>query len=132
MKIFLSICRPWIILSILWVLGLVWTKSSQLEPQNPWRWETAIYHVPNSVLDMFVSSRVEGRIPIDAEGWETRYLPPDTDPATVAEVKAALDHAMQIEIEAEKPGWYLGKFLIIAIPSLIFLLCELAVKKIRR
>ena len=132
MKIFLSICRPWIILSILWVLGLVLTKSSQLEPQNPWRWETAIYHVPNSVLDMFVSSRVEGRIPIGAEGWETRYLPPDTDPATVAAVKAALDNAMQIEIESEKPGWYLGKFLIIAIPSLIFLLCELAVKKIRR
>ena len=131
MKIFLSICRPWIILSILWVLGLVLTKSSQLEPQNPWRWETAIYHVPNSVLDMFVSSRVEGRIPIDAEGWETYYLPPDTDPATVAAVKAALDNAMQIEIESEKPGWYLGKFLIIVIPSLIFLLCELAANKIR-
>ena len=132
MKFFLSICRPWIILSILWVLGLVLTKSSQLEPQNPWRWETAIYHVPNSVLDMFVSSQVEGRIPIDAEGWETRYLPPDTDPANVAAVKAALDNAMQIEIESEKPRWYLGKFLIIAIPSLIFLLCELAAKKIRR
>jgi hypothetical protein len=53
---------------------------------------------------LFVSSRVEGRIAIKADGWETYYLPPDTDPATVAEVKAALDHAMQIEIEAEKPG----------------------------
>ncbi|CAM8656977.1 hypothetical protein MCEMSE6_02720 [Oxalobacteraceae bacterium] len=63
---------------------------------------------------------------------ETHYLPPDTDPATVAAVKAALENAMQIEIESEKPGWYLGKFLIIVIPSLIFLLCELAVKKIRR
>ena len=130
MKFFLSICRPWIILSILWVLGLVLTKSSQLEPQNPWRWETAIYHVPNSVLDMFVSSRVEGRIPINAEGWETRYLPPDTDPATVAAVKAALDNAMQIEIEAEKPEWYLSRLLIVVIPSLLFFLIEFGVRKI--
>ena len=130
MKFFLSICRPWIILSILWVLGLVLTKSSQLEPQNPWRWETAIYHVPNSVLDMFVSSRVEGRIPIDAEGWETRYLPPNTDYATVVEVKAALENAMQIEIEAEKPDWYLGRFLVLVIPCFFLFLAELGIRMI--
>ena len=79
---------------------------------------------------MFVSSRVEGRIPINAEGWETRYLPPDTDPATVAAVKAALDNAMQIEIEAEKPEWYLSRLLIVVIPSLLFFLIEFGVRKI--
>ena len=119
------------ILSILWVLGLLWTTPSHLEPQNPWRWETAIHHVPNSVLDLFVSSRVEGRIAIDADGWETYYLPANTDPATVAEVKAALDQAMQIEIEAEKPGWYLGRVLVVVIPCLVFLLGELMLRKIR-
>ncbi len=82
-------------------------------------------------MKLFVSSIVTRRIPIEADGWETLYLPADTSPATIAEVKAALDLAMQIEIEAEKPGWYLGRFLIIAIPYLIFLLCELAVKKIK-
>ena len=81
MKIRVVIRRPWFILSILWVLGLVWTNTLQLEPQNPWRWETAIHHVPQSVLDLFVSSKTEGRIPIDADGWETHYLHPDTDPA---------------------------------------------------
>jgi hypothetical protein len=82
-------------------------------------------------LDLFVSSRVEGRIAIDADGWETYYLPPDTDPATVAEVKAALDHAMQVEIEAEKPGWYLWRVLVVVIPRLVFLLGELGLRKIR-
>jgi len=81
---------------------------------------------------MFVSSQVEGRIPIDAEGWETRYLPPDTDPATVAEVKAALDHAMQIEIETEKPGWYLGRILVVVIPSLLFYLGEIIAHRINK
>lgn len=131
MKLPLFIRRPWVILSILWVLGLLWTTPLHLEPQNPWRWETAIHHVPNSVLDLFVSSRVEGRIPIDADGWETYYLPPDTDPATVAEVKAALDHAMQMEIEAEKPGWYLWRVLVVLIPCLVFLLGELGLRRIR-
>ena len=73
--------RPWIILSILWVLGLLWTNQLHLEPQNPWRWETAIHHVPHSVSDLFVTSKVEGRIAIDADGWETLYLPPDTSTA---------------------------------------------------
>ena len=78
---------------------------------------------------MFVSSKVEGRIAIDADGWETRYLPPDTDPATVAEVKAALDKAMQIEIEAEKPGWYLWRGLMVMIPCLVFWMFEIVILK---
>ena len=121
--------RPWVILSFLWILGLPWISHWQIEPQNPWRWETAIQHVPDSTTKLFVSSNLPGKIPIDADGWETHYLPPDTDQATVDEVKAVLDHAMQIEIEVEKPGWYLGRFLIIVISSLIFLLCELGIKK---
>ncbi len=79
-----------------------------LQPPNPWRWETAIHHVPHSVLYLFVRSKTEGRIPIEAYGCENLYLPPDADQATVTEVKTALDHAMQIEIEAEKPWRYLG------------------------
>jgi hypothetical protein len=126
------ICRPWIILSLLWVLGLAFTNPLHLEPQNPWRWETAIRRVPHSILDLFVSSKVEGRIAIDADGWETRYLPPGTDPATVAEVKAALDKAMQIEIEAERPGWYLGRVLVLVIPSLLFFLIEFGARRIRK
>jgi hypothetical protein len=124
--------RPWIILSILWVLGLVWTTPSHLQLQNPWRWETAIHHVPRSVLDLFVSSKTEGRIPIDADGWETYYLPPDTDPATVAKVKAALDYAMEIEIEAEKPWWYLGRVLVVVVPCFFLFLADLGVRGIRR
>ncbi len=120
--------RPWIILSMLWVLGLVWTTSTHLQHQNPWRWETAIHHVPSSVLAMFVSSKVEGRIAIDADGWETHFLPPDTSPATIAEVKAALDKAMQIEIEAEKPGWYLGRVLMVVIPSFLLFLGALGIR----
>jgi hypothetical protein len=127
-----AIRRPWIILSILWVLGLVWTNQLHLQPQNPWRWETAIHHVPRFVLDSFVSSKTEGRIPIDADGWETYYLPPDTDPATVAEVKSTLDNAMQIEIEAEKPGWYLWRGLMVVIPCLVFLLGNSFINKIRK
>jgi hypothetical protein len=111
-------------MSMLWVLGLVWTTPTHLQHQNPWRWETAIHHVPHSILDLFVSSKVEGRIAIDTDGWETHFLPPDTSPATIAEVKAALDKAMQIEIEAEKPGWYLGRVLMVVIPCLVFLLVE--------
>ena len=122
--------RPWIILSILWVLGLLWTNHLHLQPQNPWRWETAIHHVPHSVSDLFVTSKVEGRIAIDADGWETLYLPPDTSPATIAEVKAALDQAMQIEIEAEKPWWYLGRVLMVVIPSLLFFLTEFGARSI--
>ena len=124
--------RPWIILSLLWVFGLLWTNQLHLQPQNPWRWETAIHHVPHSVSDLFVTSKVEGRIAIDADGWETLYLPPDTSTATIAEVKAALDQAMQIEIEAEKPGWYLGRVLMVVVPCLLLLLGELGVKVIRR
>ena len=124
-----AVRRPWIILSILWVLGLVWTTPSHLQPQNPWRWETAIHHVPRSVLDSFVSSKTEGRIPIDADGWETYYLPPDTDPATVAKVKVALDYAMEIEIEAEKPWWYLGRVLMVVIPCLVFWMIEIVTIK---
>ena len=124
--------RPWVILSFLWILGLAWISHWQIEPQNPWRWETAIQHVPDSTTKLFVSSNLPGRISIDADGWENLYLPPDADQATIAEVKAALDHAMQIEIEAEKPWWYLGRFLCLVIPSMVFLLCELGVKKIRR
>jgi len=116
---------------MLWVLGLLWTTPTHLQYQNPWRWETAIQHVPHSILNMFVSSKVEGRIAIDADGWETRYLPPDTDPATVAEVKAALDKAMQIEIEAEKPGWYLWRGLMVMIPCFLLFLGELGVRVIR-
>ena len=122
--------RPWIILSILWVLVLLWTNQLHLQPQNPWRWETAIHHVPQSVIDLFVSSKTEGRIPIDADGWETYYLPPDTDPATVAEVKAALDHAMEIEIEAEKPGWYLGRVLMVVIPWFLLFCIEQGIRKL--
>ena len=132
MNLLAVILRPWIILSILWVLGLVWTTPLHLQPQNPWRWETAIHHVPRPVLDLFVSSKTEGRIPIDADGWETYYLPPDTGTATIAEVKAALDHAMQIEIDAEKPGWYLGRVLLVVIPCFLFFLGELGVRGIRR
>lgn len=77
---------------------------------------------------MFVSSKVEGRIAIDADGWETHFLPPDTSPATIAEVKAALDQAMQIEIEAEKPGWYLGRVLMVVIPSFLLFLGELGIR----
>ena len=124
--------RPWIILSMLWVLGLLWTNQLYLQPKNPWRWETAIHHVPHSVSDLFVTSKVEGRIAIDADGWETLYLPPDTSPATIAEVKAALDQAMQIEIDAEKPGWYLGRVLMVVIPCFLLLLGELGVRVIRR
>jgi hypothetical protein len=43
------------------------------------------------------------------------YLPLDTDPATVAEVKAVFDLAMQVEIKSEKPDWYLGRVLSVAI-----------------
>lgn len=78
--------------------------------------------MPHSVLNLFVASKVEGRIPINADGWETHYLPPDTDPATVDEVKAALDRAMQIEIDSEKPEWYLSRLLVVVIPSLLFFL----------
>jgi hypothetical protein len=123
--------RPWVILSLLWTLGLAWISHWQIEPQNPWRWETAIQHVPDSVLKLFVASSVTDRMPIEADGWENLYLPPDADQATVAEVKAALDNAMQIEIEAEKPWWYLGRFLCLVIPSMVFLLFELAANKIR-
>ena len=123
--------RPWIILSMLWVLGLVWTTPTHLQHQNPWRWETAVHHVPSSVLAMFVSSKVEGRIAIDADGWETVYLPPNTDATTIAEVKAALDQAMQIEIEAEKPGWYLWRGLMVVIPCFLLFLGELGVRVIR-
>ena len=120
MNLLVALRRPWIILSILWVLGLLWANQLHLQPPNPWRWETAIHHVPRSVLDLFVSSKTEGRIPIEADGWETYYLHPDTDPATIAEIKAALDQAMQIEIEAEKPGWYLGRVLMVVIPCFLF------------
>lgn len=131
MTILKIIRRPWIILSILWVLGLIWTTPLHLQPQNPWRWETAIVHVPDSVMKLFVSSKVEGRIAIDADGWETFYLPPDTSPATIAEVKAALDQAMQIEIEAGKPGWYLWRVIVLVIPCLLLFLGELGVGVIR-
>ena len=131
MNLLVSIRRPWIILSILWVLGVVQTNQLHLQPQNPWRWETAIHHVPHSVLDLFVSSKTEGRIPIDADGWETYYLPPATDSATIAEVKAALNHAMEIEIEAEKPGWYLGRVLIVVIPCFLLFLGQFGVRFIR-
>ena len=124
------ICRPWIILSILWVLGLLWNNQLHLQPQNPWRWETAIHHVPHSVSDLFVTSKVEGRIAIDADGWETLYLPPNTSAATIAEVKATLDQATQIEIEAEKPGWYLGRVLMVVVPCLMFLLMEQGLRKV--
>ena len=127
----LFIRRPWISLSILWVIGLAWTNQLHLQPQNPWRWETAIHHVPRSVLYLFVSSKTEGRLPIEADGWENLYLPPDADQATVTEVKAALDHAMQIEIEAEKPWWYLERFLMIVIPCFLLFLGELGIRKIK-
>jgi len=117
---------------MLWVLGLVWTTPTHLQHQNPWRWETAIQHVPHSILDLFVSSKVEGRIAIDADGWETVYLPPNTDATTIAEVKAALDQAMQIEIKAEKPGWYLWRGLMVVIPCFLLFLGELGVIVIRR
>ena len=123
--------RPWIILSFLWILGLAWNSHWQLEPHNPWRWETAIQHVPDSVLKLFVTSSVTGRIPIEADGWENLYLPTDADQATVAEVKAALDHAMEIEIEAEKPWWYLERFLMIVIPCFLLFLGELGIRKIK-
>jgi hypothetical protein len=115
---------------MLWVLGLVWTTPMHLQYQNPWRWETAVHHVPSSILDMFVSSKVEGRIAIDADGWETHFLPPGTSDATIAEVKAALDQAMQIEIEAEKPGGYLGRGLMVVIPCFLLFLGELGIKTI--
>jgi len=124
--------RPWIILSLLWVFGLLWTNQLNLKPQNPWRWETAIHHVPHSVSDLFVTSKVEGRIAIDADGWETLYLPPDTSTATIAEVKEELDRAMQIEIVAERPGWYLGRVLVLVIPCFLLFLGELGVRVIRR
>lgn len=124
--------RPWIILSLLWVLGLLWTNQLHLQPQNPWRWETAIHHVPHSVSDLFVTSKVEGRIAIDAYGWETHYLPPDTDHATIVKVKEELDRAMQIEIEAERPGWYMGRVLVLVIPSLLFFLIEFGARRIRK
>jgi hypothetical protein len=127
----LFIRRPWLIISLLWLLGLLWTTPLHLEPQNPWRWETAIQHVPGSVLKLFVTSSVTGRIPIEADGWENLYLPPDADQATVAEVKAALDHAMQIEIEVEKPWWYLGQFLTIVVPCFLLFLGELGIRKIK-
>ncbi len=122
--------RPWIILSMLWVLGLLWTNQLHLQPQNPWRWETAIHHVPHSILDLFVTSKVEDRIAIDADGWETLYLPPNTDTTTIAEVKAALDQAMQIEIEAEKPGEYLWRGLMVVIPCFLLFWGELGVRVI--
>jgi len=123
--------RPWAILSFLWILGLAWISHWQLEPHSPWRWETAIQHVPDSVLKLFVTSSVTGRIPIEADGWENLYLPPDADQATVAEVKAALDHAMEIEIEAEKPWWYLERFLMIVIPCFLLFLVELGIRKVK-
>ena len=123
--------RPWAILSFLWILGLAWISHWQLEPHNPWRWETAIQHVPDSVLKLFVTSSVTGRIPIEADGWENLYLPPDADQATVAEVKAALDHAMEIEIEAEKPWWYLERFLMIVIPCFLLFLVESGIRKVK-
>ena len=123
--------RPWAILSFLWILGLAWISHWQIEPQNPWRWETAIQHVPDSVLKLFVASSVKDRIPIEADGWENLYLPPDADQATVAEVKAALDHAMEIEIEAEKPWWYLERFLMIVIPCFLLFLVELGIRKVK-
>jgi hypothetical protein len=123
--------RPWAILSLLWALGLAWISHWQLEPHNPWRWETAIQHVPDSVLKLFVTSSVTGRIPVEADGWENLYLPPDVDQATVAEVKAALDHAMEIEIEAEKPWWYLERFLTIVIPCFLLFLVELGIRKVK-
>ncbi len=131
MNLRVALRRPRIILSILWVIGLLWTNQLHLKPQNPWRWETAIHHVPRSVLDLFVSSKTEGRIPIDADGWKTYYLPPDTDPATVAKVKAALDYAMEIEIEAEKPGWYLGRVLVVVVPCFLLFLGGLGVRYFR-
>jgi hypothetical protein len=117
---------------MLWVLGLVWTTPTHLQHQNPWRWETAIHHVPHSILDLFVSSKVEGRIAIDADGWETHFLPPDTSPATIAEVKAALDKAMQIEIEAEKPGWYLWRGLMVVIPCFLLFFLEIIFRRLNR
>jgi hypothetical protein len=117
---------------MLWVLGLIWTTPLHLQPQNPWRWETAIVHVPDSVMKLFVNSKVEGRIAIEADGWETFYLPPETSPATIAEVKAALDQAMQIEIEAEKPGRYLWRVLMVMIPCFLLFLGELGVRGIQR
>jgi hypothetical protein len=117
---------------MLWVLGLIWTTPLHLQPQNPWLWETAIVHVPDSVLKLFVNSKVEGRIAIEADGWETFYLPPDTSPATIAEVKAALDQAMQIEVEAEKPGRYLWRVLMVMIPCFLLFLGELGVRGIQR
>jgi hypothetical protein len=131
MKLFKFLSRPWIILSMLWVLGLVWTTPSHLQSHNPWRWETAIHHVPHSILDLLVTSKVEGRIAIDADGWKTVYLPPNTDTTTIAEVKAALDQAMQIEIQAEKPGWYLWRGLMVVIPCFLLFLGELGVRVIR-
>ena len=71
---------------------------------------------------------VSGPIPIEADGWESHYLPPDTDQATVAEVKAALDLAMQVEIKSEKPSWHLGKILLVAIQCLVFLLGKLGAR----
>jgi len=117
---------------MLWVLGLVWTTPTHLQHQNPWRWETAIHHVPHSILDLFVSSKVEGRIAIDADGWEKYFLPPDTSPATIAEVKAALDKAMQIEIEAEKPGWYLWRGLMVVIPCFLLFFLEIIFRRLNR
>ena len=58
-------------------------------------------------------------MPLIGSAWETFSLQPDIDPATVAEVKAALHQAKQIENEGEKPAWYLGRVLMVLIPCFL-------------
>jgi hypothetical protein len=55
-----------------------------------------------------------------------------TDTTTIAEVKAALDQAMQIEIEAEKPGRYLWKGLIVVIPCFLLFFLEIIFRRLNR
>ena len=43
-------------------------------------------------------------LPIEANGWETNYLPANTDQVPVTKVKTALELAMQVEIKSEKPS----------------------------
>ena len=39
--------------------------------------------------------------------------------------------AMEIEIEAEKPWWYLERFLMIVIPCFLLFLVELGIRKVK-
>ena len=70
-------------------------------------------------------------LPIEANGWETNYLPANTDQVPVTKVKTALELAMQVENKSEKRSWHLGKILLVAIQCLVFLLGKLGARIIR-